>query len=46
MQELQLRQTAITEKYKGKKDMLSRQKQNMETQTLYKKEGLSQFSSI
>jgi len=46
MQDLQLKQTEITEKYKGKKDMASRQKQQMEMQALYKKEGLTPFSAI
>jgi len=46
MQEMQLKQAEIREKYKGKKDAASRQKQQMEMQALSKKEGISQFGGI
>ncbi|AVP49555.1 membrane protein insertase YidC [Williamsoniiplasma luminosum] len=46
MQMLQLKQAEITAKYKGKKDTQSRQKQQMETSALYKKEGLSPMGAI
>ncbi|PPE05887.1 membrane protein insertase YidC [Williamsoniiplasma lucivorax] len=46
MQLLQLKQAEITAKYKGKKDTQSRQKQQMETSALYKKEGLSPMSAV
>lgn len=46
MQEMQLKQAEITAKYKNKTDMQSKQRQQMETMALYKKEGLSPMSSI
>lgn len=46
MQELQLKQAEITAKYKNKTDMQSKQRQQMETMALYKKEGLSPMSAV
>ncbi|AGJ90464.1 membrane protein insertase YidC [Mycoplasma putrefaciens] len=46
MQDLQLKVADVQAKYKDKKDMQSRQKQQAEIQAIYKKEGLSQFSTI
>lgn len=46
MQDMQIKQAEIQAKYKGKKDRVSRQKMTMETQALYKKEGISPLSSL
>jgi len=46
MQDMQIKQAEIQAKYKGKKDQVSRQKMTMETQALYKKEGISPLSSV
>jgi len=46
MQDMQLKQAEIREKYKDKKDPASRQKQQMEMQALSKKEGMSPFASL
>jgi YidC/Oxa1 family membrane protein insertase len=46
MQIVQGKQAEIQAKYAGKKDPASKQKQQMETMELYKKEGISPFSSI
>ena len=46
MQMLQMKQSEIQAKYKGSKDQMSKQKQQMETMALYRKEGMSPFSAI
>ncbi|KEZ19764.1 membrane protein insertase YidC [Mycoplasma capricolum] len=46
MQDIQLKVADIQAKYKDKKDMQSKQKQQLEIQALYKKENMSQFSAL
>ncbi|KNG79025.1 membrane protein insertase YidC [Mycoplasma sp. HU2014] len=46
MQDIQLKVAEIQDKYKNKKDMQSRQKQQAEIQAAYQREGMSQFSSL
>lgn len=46
MQTVTGKQAEIQAKYAGKKDPASKQKQQMEMMELYKKEGISPFSSI
>ncbi|ATZ16727.1 YidC/Oxa1 family membrane protein insertase [Entomoplasma freundtii] len=46
MQSLQLKQAEIQAKYKDKKDLQGKQKQQAETMALYKKEGLSPMAAM
>jgi YidC/Oxa1 family membrane protein insertase len=46
MQAVSAKQAEIQAKYAGKKDPASKQKQQMETMELYKREGISPFSAI
>ncbi len=46
MQALQLRQSAITAKYKGSKDPAAKQKQQMEIMQMYRKENMSPIGAI